>query len=63
MEIRIRGRILGYSDDVAAGLIQGDDGHKYQFDKSEWQSRHLLASKSVVTFAPHSGKAVQVHVG
>lgn len=60
MEIRIRGRVLGYSDDVAAGVIQAEDGNKYQFERAEWRSAVNPAARGTVTFATRSGKAVLV---
>lgn len=60
MEIRIRGRVLGYSDDVAAGVIQAEDGNKYQFDRSEWKAPRIPAEKLPVTFVMRSGRAMQV---
>lgn len=60
MEIRIKGTIIGYSEDVSAGLLRCDDGRKYMFTKSEWVSPQRPVSQAPVTFELRSGQAVQV---
>lgn len=62
MELRVQGIIIGYCDDVSAGVIQSADGHKYQFERSDWKSSSVPQAKSLVTFANHAGRATEVRI-
>ena len=46
----MKGTIKAYSQCVSAGVISGDDGKSYGFNKTDWTSAELPKTDETVTF-------------
>ena len=57
----IKGTILAYSDDVNAGVIDGDDGRKYPFAATEWLATSKPQNNMSVVFTPSAKAALKVN--
>lgn len=62
MNTPLKGTILGYSDDVSAGVIKTQDGAKFQFNITDWLSHHPPQANSDVNFYQDGNRAVKVEV-
>lgn len=58
----MRGEILTYDDGPGAGLISGDDGHRYSFSRADLQQLTPVRAGMKVDFVPVDGVATQVIV-
>ena len=56
----MRGEILSFDEGSGIGLISGDDGIRYGFDRSAVQPPAAIRSGLRVDFVPENGEAVQV---
>ena len=56
----MRGEILSFDEGSGIGLISGDDGIRYGFDRSAVQPPAAIRSGLRVDFVPQNGEAVQV---
>ena len=56
----MRGEILSFDEGSGIGLISGDDGIRYGFDRSAVQPPSSVRSGLRVDFVPENGEAVQV---
>lgn len=56
----MRGEILSFDESAGIGLISGDDGIRYGFDRSAVQPPAAIRSGLRVDFVPENGAAVQV---
>ncbi len=56
----MRGEILSFDEGSGIGLISGDDGIRYGFDRSAVQPPAAVRSGLRVDFVPENGEAVQV---
>ena len=58
----MRGEILTYDDGPGAGLISGDDGHRYSFARADLQQLMPVRAGMKVDFVPAEGVATQIIV-
>lgn len=58
----MRGEILSFDEFSGNGLISGDDGARYGFDRAEIQAGSLVRPGARVDFVPQGGQATQVMV-
>ena len=56
----MRGEILSFDDGAGTGLISGDDGIRYAFDRSAVSPPSAIRSGLRVDFVPEDGHATQV---
>ena len=56
----MRGEILSFDDGAGTGLISGDDGIRYVFDRSAVSPPSAIRSGLRVDFVPEDGHATQV---
>jgi hypothetical protein len=56
----MKGLIHAYSAAVNAGVINGDDGIRYSFGKTDWQHDRLPANDAAVEFTADGKRAVKV---
>ncbi len=57
----IKGKVLAYSDDVNAGIIDGSDGRQYPFSASEWLASSKPTSNMAVVFMPSYNAALKIN--
>ncbi|OYW79472.1 MAG: hypothetical protein B7Z26_08015 [Asticcacaulis sp. 32-58-5] len=59
----MRGKVLSYDDNMAQGLISGDDGVRYGFTRADLMAGfRSVANGSTVDFEVSDGRAVSVYV-
>lgn len=58
----MRGEILTYDDGPGAGLISGDDGHRYSFTRADLQQLTPVRAGMKVDFVPAEGMATNIIV-
>lgn len=56
----MRGQILSFDDASGAGLISGDDGIRYSFDRGAVSSTAAITSGLRVDFVPVAGEATDI---
>lgn len=60
--ILVRGEILSYDDVTGTGLISGDDGVRYGFERSAIHPPGVARTGARVDFAPEGTRATQIMV-
>src|SRR5690554_5930167 len=58
----MRGEILNYDDSVGSGLISGDDGVRYTFQRSALSQLRPVRAGMRVDFVPLNGTATEIMV-
>jgi hypothetical protein len=59
----VRGTILDYTVQTNAGIISGNDGHRYSFQGADWKETGKFPTKGmVVDFEPQSGNANAIYL-
>ena len=53
----MRGKILTYSIHTTEGVISGDDGERYAFDRGQWRGTTVPRIGQTVDFVVDDGKA------
>lgn len=56
----MKGTIKAYSTCVSAGVIKGDDGKSYGFNKTDWKAAELPKKDETVSFEQASKQAMNV---
>jgi hypothetical protein len=58
----MKGAILGYDRETAAGILRAEDGNRYSFDQNQWRSRSAPAAGVEVDFEPSGEVAKDIFV-
>jgi TM2 domain-containing membrane protein YozV len=58
----MRGRVLGWDNNVSQGQISGEDGQRYTFARPDWRESYWPARGQVVDFEADTGRAGNIYV-
>lgn len=58
----MKGKILDYKATSGQGVIAGDDGKRYDFDGSEWQSDEAAIAGLFVDFVVENEQATKLYI-
>ena len=58
----VKGRVLDYDWKTNTGMISGEDGFRYQFGSSDWNSEQTPRVGATVDFVANDDKAVEVYL-
>jgi len=60
--LAVKGTILDFTVQTNAGIISGDDGHRYIFQGAEWREAGKYPTKGMrVDFSPQAGNALAIY--
>ncbi|WP_066823802.1 TM2 domain-containing protein [Sphingomonas mali] len=58
----MRGRVLGWDNNVSQGQISGEDGQRYTFARPDWRESYWPARGQVVDFEANTDRAGNIYV-
>jgi TM2 domain-containing membrane protein YozV len=58
----MKGKVLGFNEATAEGVISGDDGNRYNFARADWKADRLPTNGREVDFVGADGRATEIYV-